>query len=169
MNKASDKHLETIVNAIPQIYTINHSFDPSLKRSKQTVNEKLMLEVAQLTDDSIDDLMNQCEYFTKKLSSDCSSQFSQTIKMIRGERGLKFSCNLENVDYDYIRMTYDEALDFLKERKFDLKYSEELNFHHKSIISDYFQQYPVFIHSFPYSLTNDFDTLRIDDKVRSFH
>ena len=165
MSKEADKHLETIVNSIPQIYTVTHSFSSDSIRSKQVVNETLMLEVAQLTDDNLNDLMDQVEYFVKKLTTNYVDLHPHVVNMLRGERGPKFSCKLEKTDFDYLRLTYEEALELLSKKEIKVEYGEQLTIHHKTEISNYFECYPVFIYDYPFELKKDFDTLNIDNKV----
>lgn len=161
----SDKHLETMVNAIPQIYTVTHSFSADSTRSRQVTNETLNLEVCQSTDDSLDDLMSQVEYFVKRLSVAYSSRETKALNRLASE-GHRFECKLDKVDVSYPRLTYEEALQVLKTREITLRHGEQLLFYHKKIISDYFENYPYFICNFPYEIENDFDTLCIGDKVR---
>lgn len=161
--KDSDKQLESIVCAIPQIYTITHTFTSSEIRSKQVSNESLCLEVAQATDDKLDDLMDQVEYFIKKLSS----TFMQVWK---GNEHI--NDDKHKVDYKldknvkFIRMTYDEVRELLSQKEVILDENEPLNFYHKQIVSKYFENIPVFLYGFSYDLRNDYDTLNVDGKVR---
>lgn len=156
--------MEAMVNAIPQIYSVTHSFNTDPNRSRQVASETLNLEVAQSTDDSLQDLMNQVEYFVKKLSSTYTGLETKALSRLASE-GHRFECKLDKADMAYPRLTYEEALEVLKTREITLTHGQPLLFYHKKIISDYFEHYPFFICDFPYELQNDFDTLCIGDKV----
>ena len=164
LSKESDKHLEAMVNAIPQIYTITHSFSSDRTRSRQVSNETLNLEVCQSTDDSLEDLMNQVEYFVKKLSVAYTGSEARALNRLASEKH-RFECKLDRPDVAYPRLTYEEALEVLKTREISLAHGEQLLFHHKRILSDYFENYPFFICDFPYEIENDFDTQCIGNKV----
>lgn len=111
--------------------------------------------------------MNQVEYFVKKLTANYVDLHPHIVNMIRGERGSKFSgCKLEKTDFDYLRLTYEEALELLSKKEIKVEYGQPLTFHHKKVISNYFECYPVFIYNYPFELKKDFDTLNIDHKVR---
>lgn len=108
--------------------------------------------------------MNQVEYFVKKLSTNYSSLKLNALNQLRDEKH-KYDYKLDKVDFNYFRLTYEEALEVLKRKETLLEYGEQIKFHHKKLISEYFENYPIFIYNFPYEFKNDFDILCINDKV----
>ena len=168
LSKESDKHLESIVNAIPQIYAITHSFTSDQTRSKQSANEQLNLEVCQLAaNDKLDDLMNQVEYFIKKLSSSFLSLGLKALDEVNKAKH-RHDCKLDRMDFNYLRLTYEEALEVLEKKDVRLKRGDQLTFYHKAILSKYFENYPIFIYNYPYAIKGDFDTQCIDEKAQRF-
>lgn len=156
-----------MVNAIPQIYTVTHSFSTDSTRSRQVTNEALNLEVCQSTDDSLTELMSQVEYFVKKLTVRYTELETKALSRLASE-GHRFECKTGKLDVSYLRLTYEEALEVLKTREIILTHGDPLLNYHKKIISEYFENYPYFICDFPYEFQNDFDTLCIDNKVSTF-
>lgn len=161
LSKEKDKHLESIVQSIPQVYTIAHSFTSDQTRSRQVSNEYLSLEIAQATNDKLEDLMNQVEYFIQKLTS-TFEKVSKAKELLSSEK-YKFDHKLFN--FDFIRMTIEECKELLKQKEIYIDLNENLTFYHKRIISEYFENQPVFIYDFPYNLKTDYDTLNINNKV----
>ena len=139
-------YLETGIFAHEKVYCFGPTFRAEKSKTRRHLTEFWMLEAesAFLGNEENIDLQ---EDFIKSIIKDTLTQSRMDLKIL--ERDIQI---LETfVSQPFTRISYDRAIDILKEKNESIEWGEDINAERENIITDTFQS-PVFIKNYPRSI-----------------
>ncbi|MFI5253582.1 MAG: asparagine--tRNA ligase [Bacteroidota bacterium] len=128
--------------AFGKVYVFGPTFRAEKSKTRRHLTEFWMVE-PEVAFNDLNDNMELAEEFLEHIVSSVLKNRSAELKTL--ERNIKF---LENVKKPLPKISYDEAVDILKNEKIDFEYGNDLGGTDETVISNHFDR-PVIVHRYP--------------------
>ncbi|GIY60608.1 probable asparagine--tRNA ligase, mitochondrial [Caerostris darwini] len=165
-------HLEALISGLPKVYNFGPAFRTEASRSRLHASEFQMIEAEIAYTESIDDLMNVVEkclkQVTKSVMDRCPKELNFITKDIK-----KHERYLENyVSKPFIKIPYKDAISILQKNNSSfrkpIEYGDDIATAHKQFLVKHCNNVPVFICTFPSSLTPAYMKIGENNKAYCF-
>ncbi|GIY19203.1 probable asparagine--tRNA ligase, mitochondrial [Caerostris extrusa] len=171
-SRSGQFHLEALISGLPKVYNFGPAFRTEASRSRLHASEFQMIEAEIAYTESIDDLMNVVEkclkQVTKSVMDRCPKELNFITKDIK-----KHEQYLENyVSKSFIKMPYKDAISILQKNNSSfrkpIEYGDDIATAHKQFLVKHCNNVPVFLCTFPSSLTPAYMKIGENNKAYCF-
>ncbi|AZK47214.1 asparagine--tRNA ligase [Paenibacillus lentus] len=142
LTQSGQLYMEAAAMALGKVYSFGPTFRAEKSKTRRHLIEFWMIEPEMAFTDHEESLVVQEQFVTHVVQSvlkNCRSELEAIGRDIT---------KLENIQAPFPRITYDEAIDFLHTKGFDIPWGEDFGAPHETAIAEQYDK-PVFITHYP--------------------
>jgi asparaginyl-tRNA synthetase len=141
LTQSAQLHLEALVNSLEKVYCVAPSFRAEKSRTIRHLTEYWHIEAEQAFA-TMDDMMcleeDLVSYVCQKVAENCRKE----LKALKVDPR-----KLANIQPPFARITYDEAVETLQKKGFEIKWGEDFGFNEEKALAAEFG--PLFVYAYP--------------------
>jgi asparaginyl-tRNA synthetase len=145
LTQSGQLYMEAAAMALGQVYSFGPTFRAEKSKTRRHLIEFWMIEPEMAFVEHEESLQIQ-ESFVSYIVQSVLEHCQIELKVL--ERDVS---KLENIHGEFPRISYDEAIQFLKDKGFEIEWGEDFGAPHETAIADSYNK-PVFITKYPTSL-----------------
>ncbi|MFS1512399.1 asparagine--tRNA ligase [Chengkuizengella sp. SCS-71B] len=145
LSQSGQLYMEAAAMALGRVYSFGPTFRAEKSKTRRHLIEFWMIEPEMAFVEHEESLQIQQQFISHIVQS-VLKNCQKELKFLKRDLS-----KLEQVTGDFPRITYDEAIQFLQDKDFDIKWGEDFGAPHETAIAEHYDK-PVFITHYPTEL-----------------
>ncbi|NBI30525.1 asparagine--tRNA ligase [Chengkuizengella marina] len=145
LSQSGQLYMEAAAMALGRVYSFGPTFRAEKSKTRRHLIEFWMIEPEMAFVEHEESLQIQQQFISHIVES-VLKNCQKELKFLKRDLS-----KLEQVTGDFPRITYDEAIQFLQEKDFEIKWGEDFGAPHETAIAEHYDK-PVFITHYPTEL-----------------
>ncbi|NDI34406.1 asparagine--tRNA ligase [Chengkuizengella sediminis] len=145
LSQSGQLYMEAAAMALGRVYSFGPTFRAEKSKTRRHLIEFWMIEPEMAFVEHEESLQIQ-EQFISHIVQSVLENCQKELKFLKRDLS-----KLEQITGDFPRITYDEAIQFLQDKDFEIKWGEDFGAPHETAIAEHYDK-PVFITNYPTEL-----------------